>query len=70
MVIEGVCCLQMLLLMLTLINLQKLIDVMYGFCNRWRQSANASEVQWYLEYRGLDVGKTKLLNVSSYTCSG
>ena len=30
-------------------NLQKLIDVVHKFCNRWRLKANVSVLWWYFQ---------------------
>ena len=56
-------------------NLQKLIDVVHGFCNRWRLRANVSKSAVMIFSRNAVKGdwmwgKHKLPNVSSYTYLG
>ena len=56
-------------------NLQKLIDVVHGFCNRWRLSANVSKSAVMVFSRSSVKGdwvwgEHKLPNVSSYTYLG
>ena len=56
-------------------NLQKLIDVVNGFCNRWRLQANVSKSAVMVFSRSTVKGdwvwgKHKLPNVSSYTYLG
>ena len=56
-------------------NLQKLIDVVYGFCNRWRLRANVSKSAVMVFSRSTIKGdwvwgNHKLPNVSSYTYLG
>ena len=56
-------------------NLQKLIDVVHRFCNRWRLRANVSKCAVMVFSRNMVEGdwmwgKHKLPNVSSYTYLG
>ena len=56
-------------------NLQKLIDIVYKFCNRWRMRANVSKSAVMVFSRNIVKGdwmwgKNKLPNVSSYIYLG
>ena len=53
-------------------SLEKLIDVVYGYCNKWRVKANESKsaVMVFSKNSGCKWGDHKLPEVSSYTYLG